>query len=81
MEAPTGKTSGDRYVVVFDCESDSLFSTLPGEFHEDKIRYMQFTVISALALPCKPIEAGAPIDDIMSKYWVTIIKSSTCRGG
>tara|TARA_B110001452_G_scaffold259855_1_gene256709 strand:+ start:6880 stop:7638 length:759 start_codon:yes stop_codon:yes gene_type:complete len=67
MEVPTGKTSGGRYVVVFDCESDSLFSTLPGESHEDKIRYMQFTVVSALALPCELIEAGAPIDDIMSR--------------
>jgi len=67
MEAQTGIANGNKYVIVFDCESDSLFSTLPGNFHEDKIRFMQFTVVSALALPCEPIEAGAPIDEIMSR--------------
>lgn len=67
METPTGKTGGGRYVMIFDCESDSLFSMLPGAFQEDKMRYMQFTVVSALALPCEPIEAGAPIDEIMSR--------------
>lgn len=67
MEASTGQTSGGRYVMVFDCESDSLFSTLPGGFHEDKIRRMQFTVVSALALPCEPIEAGAPVDEIIAR--------------
>lgn len=65
--APSGISNGDRYVVVFDCESDSLFSMLPGAFQEDKIRYMQFTVVSAVVLPCELIEAGAPVDEIMSR--------------
>lgn len=67
MEHPTGDSHGARYVVVFDCESDSSFASLPGEHHDDKLRYMQFTVICATLLPCEPIENRAPIDQIMSK--------------
>ena len=56
----------ERFVVVFDCESDSLFSTLPGETQSEKINYMQFTVVSAVTLPSELIKAGAPADEIMS---------------
>lgn len=54
------------YVVVFDCESDSLFSTLPGVRQEDKISFMQFTVISAVTLPSHLIQERASVDNIMS---------------
>lgn len=82
MEAPVCKVHAGRYVVVFDCESDSLFSTLPGSCQEEKIRYMQFTVTSAVALPSEPIEAGATIDEVMSRgvmyhWWRDVAEDGT----
>lgn len=67
MEDPAGASPVERYVVVFDCESDSSFASLPGERHDDKMHHMQFTVICAMLLPCELIEKHAPIDEIMSK--------------
>lgn len=66
MDASTGSSRPPRYVLVFDCESDSAFADLPGEFHEDKIKFMQFTVICALAMPADMIEANAPVDEILA---------------
>ena len=56
-----------RYVLVWDCESDSTFEDCPGTSHELKTRFMQFTVICAMAMPSELIERGAPTDEIVAK--------------
>jgi len=62
-----------RYVVVFDCESDSSFNNLPGNSQEEKLRFMQFTVACAAVIPCDVIEKNKSICEILlhtkTKFW------------
>ena len=67
MEQHTGAKARERYVVVFDCESDSSFDSLPGSFAQEKLRYMQFTVVCAVALPSALIEQRATTEEIMAR--------------
>ena len=53
------------YVIVWDCESDCAFDKLPGETHEEKLCFMQFTVICAILMPSAMIKKRAPVDLIM----------------
>lgn len=55
----------EEYAVVFDCESDSAFADLPGRTHEEKLKFMQFTVICALVVPVELIRNGASADEIV----------------
>lgn len=72
MDMSTGSSTPPRYVLVYDCESDSGFENLPGDHHEDKIKFMQFTVICAIAMPVDMIEQKAPADEILAhstRHW------------
>jgi len=66
MEQHADTKQSQRYVVVFDCESDSSFNSLPGRFVAEKLQYMQFTVICAMKLSSVLIEARAPVDEIIA---------------
>ena len=61
--APDVSNSG--FVVVFDCESDSSFASLPGQTQEEKIRYMEFTCICALVVPTRLIFEQASAEAVL----------------
>jgi len=51
---------------VFDCECDSgTTSGNPGDTRDNRIDFMQFTVICALAMPTDMIERKAPVEEIL----------------
>lgn len=82
MDVSTGSSGGKKYVLVWDCETDSGFSNLPGETHEDKIKFMQFTCICALAMPVEMIMREDSIDDILSSstryvWWRDVSESGS----
>jgi hypothetical protein len=58
--------AGNKHVIVWDCESDSSFSSLPGSTHDDKLKYMQFTVVAAVVIPVGLILGNASPDDIIA---------------
>lgn len=62
----TGSNRPLKYVLVYDCESDSGFENLPGDHRADKIKFMQFTVICAIAMPVELIERKAPVDEVLA---------------
>mgnify|MGYP006138541455 CR=1 FL=1 len=55
-------------MVIFDCESDCGFSSVPGYTRDEKISsYMQFTCICATVIASKLVVRGASPDDIISQ--------------
>lgn len=64
------QTGADRpnggYVVVWDCESDGSFKFTPGSTHEEKIKSMQFTVLTGVVIPVEAINGNSSAEDIMA---------------
>ena len=65
LETQTGGGAGRGFVVVWDCESDCSFDSLPGHSHDEKLKFMNFTNICAVCMPVELILAGAPADEIV----------------
>ena len=72
-----------KYVVVFDCESDSGFGDVFGRARDEIIhKYMQFTCICALVIPTNVIQSRMSADEIISRskrmtWWRDVSESST----
>lgn len=64
MDMSTGSAKPEKYVLVWDCESDCGF--VPGETQEERLRFMQFTVICAIAMPSELIKRKAPVEEIIN---------------
>ena len=55
----------EPYIVIFDCESDSAFESLPGLGRDEKIKFMQFTVIVAISIPVYLIRTKAEASTVI----------------
>lgn len=82
MDVLTGNAKPERYVIVWDCESDHGFDNRMGKTNEDMINFMQFTVICAIAMPSEMIERSAPVDEIMANsvrysWWRDVAEQGT----
>lgn len=65
MQTGAGRPNGG-YVVVWDCESDCSFKYTPGFTHDEKIKLMQFTVLTGVVIPVEAIDGKASANDIIA---------------
>lgn len=74
-------------IVVFDCESDRVFdrtnrctSKEASSARADQILEMQCTVACALVLPCAPIAALRPADEVLAQAVRIVCWRDVCAG-
>lgn len=65
----TGASVTDSFVVVFDCESDALLSTLPGDTHKERLEWSQFTCVCASSIPVEAIKNDTALECAVSQTW------------
>lgn len=55
------------YVLVWDCESDCSFKHSSGSTHDERIKFMQFTVLVGVVIPVEAISGNASAEDVMAR--------------